>query len=240
MSRFVCVFAHTDDDLFFFNPYLCNQIRAGKKVTSIVLTTANLTFGEGYWLKREQGLRDAYSYMGDLPKWTQKSVIFPSLSKTLTKFVAGNVSIIFLRLPGGSMGGVDNLALKHLWTSQKKTVSTVDEANIYDRNTLTELLLRLLKSLQPYDLAMPDPVIYGYDHPDHHYAAVFILAALIGTGIPVKMFRCSYSIKNLPVNLTKEEQAMKTRALDIYRAQDIHAIPNVSFMSRQYFREAVV
>src|SRR3954463_4754618 len=59
----VDVVAHPDDDLFFLNPAVVKDIKAGKCVSTVYVTSGDAGRGTTYSRTRENGVRAAYAKM---------------------------------------------------------------------------------------------------------------------------------------------------------------------------------
>jgi LmbE family N-acetylglucosaminyl deacetylase len=108
----VFVSAHEDDDLLFMNPDIADAIANDHEVTVAYTTAGDLAAPrrDGYWIDRERGILEAYSFMlagisataytADLatlpPGWTASIVDLAGLH--VAQYTRDHVTLVFLRL----------------------------------------------------------------------------------------------------------------------------------------------
>ncbi|ROZ69403.1 PIG-L family deacetylase [Ramlibacter sp. WS9] len=193
------VVAHQDDDLFFMNPDLIHEIRAGRCVRTVYVTAGDAGQPEAYWKSREDGAKAAYLQMNQppsgpplLPSWNVSSAGVPGRVIDVHSLLNTKVSLVFLRLPDGARWGGGNASqgyksLHKLWTGTGTDVwrtaepgtgfiwdmKSVDNLNIYTLAQLQDVLLTLVNNYQPDRLKTLDHVgpHADMDHPDHHTVA---------------------------------------------------------------------
>ncbi|MEU8019942.1 PIG-L family deacetylase [Micromonospora parva] len=186
-TRSMAVVAHQDDDLYFMNPLLVNQMRHSQRHVTVCLTAGeadgrNAPAGseahaalpvnfEGFAAARFNGLRRAYGEMvlGDRDaEWRRDAItVGPGIEADLSTLVdAPGIQLVSLNLwctpPPGSPGGAGSL--QHLWTGEATVTPTmvplgspVSGSFGYSRESLIGALLHLLRDVEPTLLWTMDP-----------------------------------------------------------------------------------
>lgn len=239
------VVAHQDDDLLFMNPDLGDDIRAGRPVVTVYLTSgeSNAKDVPGYIAKRQAGVRAAYAAMaGAADDWRGSELrIDADHSVEQYELVARpEVKLVFVGLPEDHGG---QHSLRRLWADRSESVrattlvpagAKVPRAYRYTRYALLDLLQTLMTRFQPTVIRTQDSnpdTAYPhwrpfYDHPDHLMTAKF-------TGQAAELYRRSarqpvfvqvnyrdYNVEQVPVNLDEAQQRDKLDDFAAYRAHD--------------------
>ena len=99
----VNVVAHPDDDLYFVNPLILQDIRAGRCSTTIYVTSGDAGQSSSYYQKRELGVQAAYAKMaGVTNKWTTTvSLVGTKIVTQATLKAKPAVQLYFMNLPDG-------------------------------------------------------------------------------------------------------------------------------------------
>jgi LmbE family N-acetylglucosaminyl deacetylase len=239
------VVAHQDDDLLFMNPDLGDDVRSGRSVVTVYLTSgeSNAKDPAAYAAQRQVGVRAAYAAMAGVPDEWQGSALRIDADHSVEQYsltARPGVKLIFVNLPedhGGSH------ALRRLWADQSESVraetlvptgSQVPTSYRYSRYGLVDMLQTLMARFQPTVVrtqdANPDTAYPHwqpfYDHPDHLMTAKF-------TGEAAALYRRSarqpvfvevnyrdYNVERAPVNLDAAQQQDKLDDFAKYRAHD--------------------
>ncbi|MCU1366992.1 MAG: putative N-acetylglucosaminyl phosphatidylinositol deacetylase [Ilumatobacteraceae bacterium] len=247
------VVAHEDDDLLFLRPDLAADITAGKCIHTVFLTAGDDGLGSSYWLARETGAKAAYAQMSGLANsWTETDVVVTG--RTLATFhldAAPNISLTFVRLPDGGVGGLGfpstgSKSMQHLLDGTLASLQTIDGSATYTVADLTSTLTGLMTADQPDTIRTQDP-LGGFDdgdHSDHHSTARLTLAARQNYATPNTLVAYrGYPVSGLPSNLSSADQAAKTRVFLTYAANDSRTcqsegacapLAEGTWLSRQY------
>jgi LmbE family N-acetylglucosaminyl deacetylase len=239
------VVAHEDDDLLFMNPDLGDDVRSGRAVVTVYLTSgeSNSTDVPTYIAQRQAGVRAAYAAMaGVADDWRGSELpLDADHSVELYELKARpEVKLVFVNLPedhGGSH------ALRRLWADRNESVRSttflpkgaqVPKRYRYTRYALLDALQTLMARFQPSvvrtqdsnpDTGYPHWQPF-YDHPDHLMTAKF-------TDEAARLYRQSarkpvfvqigyrdYNIEQVPVNLDAAQQQDKLDDFAKYRVHD--------------------
>jgi LmbE family N-acetylglucosaminyl deacetylase len=239
------VVAHQDDDLLFMNPDLGDDIRSGRSVVTVYLTSgeSNAPDPAAYAAQRQLGVRAAYAAMAGVTDEWQGSAVRIDADHYVEQYSLAarpGVKLIFVNLPedhGGSH------ALKRLWSDRSESVraatlvprgSLVPRSYRYTRYGLVDMLQTLMARFRPTVVrtqdANPDTSYPHwqpfYDHPDHLMTARF-------TGEAADLYRRSalqpvfvevnyrdYNVERAPVNLDAAQQQDKLDDFAKYRVHD--------------------
>lgn len=188
-SGFLNVVAHPDDDILFVNPDAEKALAAGDRVRTVYVTSGDAGKAAGYWQSREEGVRNAYSKMANVPsRWTCAIRDYAGKIGTRCELEPQPlVSLVFLRLRDGRLaplwargGGVPFWL--ELWSGNyvapESPQTTVDDANTYTRSELVQVLAVIMTEFSPREIGMLDHSrAYGNDHSDHVAAGMFALEA---------------------------------------------------------------
>ena len=222
------VVAHQDDDLLFMNPDLENELRNGSCAVTVFVTAGDIGAGTSYWVERELGPQSAYNTMLGLAEntsWSANQRTFAGHSvHTVTSGGAGNVTLIYLRLPDGGLQGngfpsTGNESLAKLADGRISTIDAIDGSATYTRSGLVEMLAAIVAATAPTAVHTQDARAGQADHIDHIVTAQFSQEALIGFTGTVEAYR-GYTIANEPANVTGAELTRKTAALVAYSNHD--------------------
>lgn len=143
------VVAHEDDDLLFVNPEISDDIRAGRCVTTLYVTSGDAARGEAYWRGREEGEMAAYARMAARPDgWTEDTLIVNGHAVHRATLDGSPVTLLFLRLPD-RVGGWPDQTLQLLWLDPAARVRTLDRTQPYSRSSLIGVLLAILDTRRP-------------------------------------------------------------------------------------------
>jgi hypothetical protein len=221
------VVAHQDDDLLFMNPDVEDSIKAGARVRTVYVTAAG---SPNAWQARENGILNAYAVMANVAKnWScvpqtyvlNKTVILCTLNPQPL------VSVAFMRLPDGGLASLwARDSGPPFYVTPVPTLPTADNASVYNRAQITQVLSALMLEFAPDRLGTQDSTLaYGPDHSDHIASALFALEAEHTYIRPhqLRMYR-DYSVyvpwTNVPSpeaqNLSPAQHAEKVRIMEAY------------------------
>jgi hypothetical protein len=180
------IVAHEDDDLLFQSPDLLHDIRAGRNVRTVFVTTGDAAKGRAYWSSRERGSLAAYAQMAGVPNdWTVSDAGVDGASmRMLTLSGAPQISLVFMRLPDGNRRGTGMIRYNHeslmrLWNGSISSIRAVDGSAIYTRGSLRTAFAGLMTAggtttVRTLDWTIP----FGTgDNADHTAAALFVRQA---------------------------------------------------------------
>ncbi|MET8969083.1 PIG-L family deacetylase [Streptomyces hydrogenans] len=190
----VQIVAHPDDDLFFMNPDVVQNISAGIPVTSVYVTDGG-SFGvngipgrptpepdiPAYISSRQQGLRQAYALMLGARLFTpwERSVLPLPGGRTAEvnrlEYGGRTAELIFLNLRMHAKNGTRTVNLTRLWSTPGVTLptqpapeSTVQQKYTYTRKDLIETLVFLLSRRKPTLVRTLDPDPDTQIHDERH------------------------------------------------------------------------
>ncbi|MEO6090560.1 MAG: PIG-L family deacetylase [Umezawaea sp.] len=239
------VVAHEDDDLLFMNPDLGDDVRSGRPVVTVYLTSGESDAQDvpDYIARRQAGARAAYAAMAGVADDWRGSALQIDADHSVEQYelkAREEVKLIFVNLPedhGGSH------ALRRLWADRSESVrattllpsgARVPHRYRYTRYALLDLLQTLMARFQPTVVRTQDSnptTDYPhwqpfYDHPDHLMTAKF-------TDEAARLYRKSarqpvfvqigyrdYNIEQVPVNLDAAQQQDKLDDFAKYRVHD--------------------
>ena len=180
---------HPDDDLLFMNPDIRDGFAAGHEVTIVYLTSGDRNGSLSIALKREEGVRRAYTRMigGDATDSQWSSSLQTTVNgKPVDRWThpgAPDLQLYFMRLPNDSEG------LVKLWKGTTPTIAKLAEPQVtYTREELIDALAGFIDRTSANRVGTQDSTrSYGsyedasthlsqYDHREHHYGALFVLA----------------------------------------------------------------
>jgi LmbE family N-acetylglucosaminyl deacetylase len=257
-SNVVSIVAHEDDDLLFQSPDIIQLIRSGGCLRTIYMTAGDAANSQGYWQSREHGSEAAYATMLGQPnqQWTQSIVQLAPQAFVTEAHPTGNtsVSLIFMHLPDGNLDGrgfkVTNYdSLARLDSGRVKLLPSVDSLSNYSRDQLVSILALMLKAYKPNLVLGQTPYNAGQifpDHSDHMAAGRFARAALQQfdpSGIIPAKYYIGYPIHELPANVSKTDQQVKSDAFFAYAKYDAavcqsavacQPLPIGAYLQRQY------
>lgn len=232
------IVAHQDDDLLFMNPDILHDFQAGNCQRTVYITAgdAGLKF---QWLTREQGSEAAYAQMLGVtrPTWTERTL---ELGKGRYVKVANlkekpEVSLIFMHLPDGNLGGsgfaaTGSQSLEKLRNNQIRRIKTVDGQSSYTPTELTDSLFELMQIYQP-TLVRTQSTVQSEefpDHSDHQRVSDFATEAWqryqdsIGADnlvIPLSYY-VGYPVRTYAANVDGDDLAQKEAAFFAYARHD--------------------
>ncbi len=227
----VNVVAHPDDDLFFVNPLIAQDIRANRCSTTIYVTSGDAGRSSSYYAAREEGVRAAYAKMaGVANKWTTKPETFGGKRVMQSTLKARpTVQLFFMNLPDGFADGAGSTlsghtSLEKLYTGKVASLRTLDSPRqTYTRAAVTETLGRLMLSTLPRVVRTLDysGEFGDGDHSDHHAVGRFANDArsrfLPWTPIDGYL---GYTTTRLPANVAGADLQAKMDALFAYAPFD--------------------
>ncbi|MFF5290356.1 PIG-L family deacetylase [Paractinoplanes globisporus] len=185
--RHLNITAHPDDDLYFFNPDLQQEIKAGVEVLSICLTTGeadgrNFPSGDSrikdqpvrfheYAAARQHGLRSAYARMaaGDADSPWKRELVTARTGAPMevaTLIAEPRIRLVFLDLwneadkdPGYAASNV-----RLLWSGEAQKLHTMQPAGspmqagyTHSRQSLLDTLVELITDFKPDCVRLMDP-----------------------------------------------------------------------------------
>lgn len=170
------IIPHQDDDILFMNPALLHDVQAGNCIRTIYLTAGDAGVERGYWIKREEGARAAYSQALGLasPQWATYNLQFtPNTSLTATKLQdSQQVTLFFLHLPDGNpsgngFGNHHNESLQRVWNGSITTIHDVESHTAFTRDDLVTGLGQLMTTYQPAEVRTLETRSSNARYPDH-------------------------------------------------------------------------
>jgi LmbE family N-acetylglucosaminyl deacetylase len=227
----VQVVAHPDDDLFFVNPAILQDIRAGGCTTTVYVTSGDSGNADSYYLNREAGVRAAYAKMAGVSNlW----ITTPALvgTKMITRSILvlrPTVQLDFLRLPDGEPDGSGTArsgfqSLQQLYTGGTATLKTIDRpTQTYTAATLVDTLGRIMQAAAPTAIRTLDFTgAWGNgDHSDHLAVGRFALQARAkyAPKVPLTGY-VGYGTVDFPANVSGADLAAKQAAYFAYAPHD--------------------
>ncbi|MDL2363073.1 MAG: PIG-L family deacetylase [Patescibacteria group bacterium] len=224
------IVAHTDDDILFMNPDVTNKLRSGVCIRTVYITAGDDGRQKEYWLRREQGIRNAYAAMLGLPnEWTELHATINGRNlATYTLNGSNAINVIFMRLPDGGVNGdgfrQNNYgSLKKLSARTIHALRTVDDASTYTYPQLTKIIATIIATDNPNDIlttTASGPLSVG-DHSDHK--AVALIATRAATVAHSKAHILSYvgyTGNSLVPNLSDEDALLKREIFSAYAYDD--------------------
>ncbi|MCZ2829873.1 PIG-L family deacetylase [Modestobacter sp. VKM Ac-2986] len=248
------VVAHPDDDLFFINPDLANDLQAGVCTTTVYVTSGDAGQRNAYHRARERGIAAAYAAMAGAPDvWARARVTVAGRVLTeATLTGVPSVRLFFLRLPDGGMDGSGwprsaRTSLRQLVQGQVPVLWTVDSpAQAYGAEDLLAVLSGVMTHVRPTGIRTLDGE-RGHadgDHSDHHTVAQLTAAASArwDASVPVAGY-VGYPSAELPANVDGRELADKAATVEVYARFDrlLHldpvqdtVSPEAAWLARRY------
>ncbi len=226
--------AHYDDDLIFANPTVMHALDSGHHAHSFFFTAGDAGKGRSPYMDgRERGIRAAYDNMrGASGPWSDRSVVLDNgVTVTVTRPDGDDrVSLTFLRLPDGGLGGAGYEAtgrhsLRRLLTGELSSISTLDtgQALTLDllRSTVTELVLAHRATIVITHHPGPLGVASG-DHPDHQSVGRIVAEAVDAGPIDAEVvqYAIGYLAAERPANLDPDVLDRKLEVFASYAAHD--------------------
>nr|WP_281282166.1 PIG-L family deacetylase [Geodermatophilus aquaeductus] len=245
--------AHPDDDLFFLSPDIVHDLRAGRPVVTVYVTSGDAGRPDRYWRGRERGIGAAYARMvGAADRWSTSRVSIGTAVMTEAVLLDHPaVRLCFLRLPDGGMEGAGTprsgpASLQRLVNGTASVLWTVETpARAYSRSALLDVLGRFITELQPTVVRTLDHAgAWGDgDHSDHHAVARLLVAARDRSApdVPVVGY-VGYPVRDLPVNVDGADLNAKVDALAAYapfdplmcRPEEFQGRPEGAWLPRQH------
>ncbi|MEV0255278.1 hypothetical protein AB0H82_13620 [Streptomyces sp. NPDC050732] len=251
--------AHQDDDLLFINPAIAEDFDRGNCLRVVYVTAgdAHLEWAEGYVLRREMGVQQAYSALAGRPMrpgapspWKASPV--RAGGRTLHSVHLDNgplrpdIRLVFLRLPDGgwSREAARRQSLLALFQSRIRSLGAVDGSAQYTEPALISTLAALIERFRPCDVrtldfantALKSSGKEWADHSDHavtgRYLRLATLRARPARQTPrLTAYEGYGSGSSRPPNLGAVQSARKTAVFEHYY---IHDERRVSDCPRQY------
>ncbi len=229
----VNVVAHPDDDLFFVNPLIVQDIRAGRCSSTVYVTSGDAGQNASYYMKRELGVQAAYAKMaGVANKWTTTVTLVGTKIITRTTLTAKPaVQLYFMNLPDGFADGSgsaqsSNASLEKLYTGKVTSIRTLNLLRqTYSRANVIDTLGGLMTGLSPAATVVRtldfDGTFGDGDHSDHHAVGRFVLDARTKylPRIPINGY-LGYTTTRLPANVAGADLQAKSDALFAYAPFD--------------------
>ncbi|TFV78466.1 hypothetical protein E4P39_04525 [Blastococcus sp. CT_GayMR19] len=252
----VNVVAHPDDDLFFQNPAVRNDIVARKCVGTVYVTSGDAGQGAAYSRNREKGVQAAYAKMAGVSnKWQTKTVASSGQTVTTsTLLTAPQISLTFLRLPDGNPDGSGTSAsaftsLQQLHLGEIASLKTVDSpVQTYTWAGLVKTVGKVLTTLNATTVRTLDH-LGDYDEGDHsdHYTVARLAALARATYMPSAALvgYLGYPGESLSANVTGAEHTAKLAALMAYvpydpsTCQTLQACTANPWVARQHLATAL-
>ncbi|MFC9732757.1 PIG-L family deacetylase [Streptomyces roseolus] len=190
----VQIVAHPDDDLFFMNPDVVQNLTTGIPVTSVYITDGG-SFGvntipgrpdpepdiPAYVSSRQQGLRQAYALMLGaqlFTPWQRSVLLLPggrAAEVNRLEYGGRTAELIFLNLRMHAKNGTRTVNLTRLWSTPGVTLPTqsapespVRQSYTYTRKDLVETLVFLLSRRKPTLVRTLDPDPDTQVHDERH------------------------------------------------------------------------
>ena len=220
------IVGHPDDDLLFLSPDLTNNIKNGKCVITIFLTSGDAGLNKSYWISREEGIKAAYSsLLNSNNVWVEQKI--NSKNNVISIFTQKNnnkISLIFLRLPDGSYIGEGYMSnkyesLKKLWLNEIIFIHSLDSVAKYSKRSLISTLLDLMNIYIPGEINTQDFIgnFVDGDHSDHYASAYLSYEAEKNYLKPHKIASyMDYAIESKPENVFGEEKKKKQKVFMAY------------------------
>jgi LmbE family N-acetylglucosaminyl deacetylase len=234
------IVAHEDDDLLFMNPDIWNDVKTGNCVRTLYLTAGDAGNGDSYWRDRERGAKAAYNVMlglGNETLWTERV-----LKLADDQFVtiaqpqqAPHVSLVFMHLPDGGVGGSGfdrsrHESLHRLETGDISTIHSVDRQSSYSAGELTQAISKLIAFYQPAAIrtqSVHTGALFP-DHSDHGVVGRIVqssYAAYQGQypgrpAVPISYY-LGYRSHALAQNVDGDQLSAKREAFRAYAAFDV-------------------
>lgn len=260
------IVAHQDDDLLFMNPDVQKSITEGNCVRTVYLTAGDAGHSSFYWLKREKGAQAAYSQMTGAPKtdWVERTIKLDDKQFAIMAAPKSDlkISLMYLRLPDGNVGGqgfsgTNSQNISKLHSGQITDITSVDKQSVYTNQQLVGALVKLMELYKPNLIRTQStmPSVKFPDHADHvgvsvltqdAYTQYLTTANQDASAVSLSKYY-GYPVRELPSNLSIEEQQNKTATFLAYSQNDgavchsTHECQNTStywnYLSRQYIQK---
>ena len=228
----VNVVAHPDDDLYFVNPLILQDIRAGRCSTTIYVTSGDAGQSSSYYQKRELGVQAAYAKMaGVTNKWTTTvSLVGTKIVTQATLKAKPAVQLYFMNLPDGFADGAGsalsgNASLEKLYTGKVTTIRTLGPLRqTYTRANVIDTIGRLITTTPAATAVRTldfDGAFGDGDHSDHHAVGRFVNDARSRylPKTPISGY-LGYTTTRLPANVAGADLQGKMDALFAYAPFD--------------------
>lgn len=215
------IVAHPDDDLLFLSPDLLHDISAGKCIVSVFITAGDAGLDSKYWLKREEGIKNAYAKMDD-----------------------SKVTLVFLRLPDGNFEGTgyksnNQQSISGLYRRKIAKINSLDGSKTYTKESLIKALLLLMQTYKPVEIHTQD--FLGKpgqgDHSDHYFTGYFVRLAEDKYQRPHTIVSyLDYLVQSKPINISEKDYLDKRNAFMSYAQHDAEALKQnyLPWLWRQY------
>ena len=225
------IVAHEDDDILFMNPAIQQQLDAGMCMQTIYLTAGDAGLGSAYWTERELGPDAAYATMAGSPDSWQPTSVAIAGHALAARTLPDNprLTLIFLRLPDGNLGGQGFAATEYgsihkLQTGEISTIKSVDGLNEYSDQELVGVLRGLMHAYRPSIIntqAYNEGLVANGDHSDHQTAGYYTdqAAKAYYSGTQPHHY-LGYQLGGMPNNLTDSQLGDKQTIFEAYAARD--------------------
>ena len=229
--------AHQDDTLLFQSPALLQDIQSGRCVRTVFVTAGDAGRPASYWEGREEGVEAAYAQMAGVnDDWSASQISADGhLIRLETLDGDPDVSVVFMRLPGGSPSGEgyerDGFqSPTKLWKGGSggsaptiSSIEAVDGSATYTYQGLIDTLAALMGSFEPRQVATQNYTekFVGPDHADHVAIAYFARAAsALYDGLHRLRAFQDYETSSRPQNVFGELLGAKSFAFYTYGVHD--------------------
>jgi LmbE family N-acetylglucosaminyl deacetylase len=237
-GRTLATAAHQDDTLLFMSPRLQSELDSGRCLRTVFVTAGDAGQPASYWEGREAGVEAAYAELtGVANSWTTSSLVSAGHTLRLRTLSADpRVSIVFMRLPDGGMGGgfpaYGNQSIVKLWcsanpsaecTQTETEIEAVDKSAKYTYQGLLDTLSGLIGEFGPTQIWTQDyeEAVFATDHPDHVVTGRLTRAAAALDPDPHKLLAVwDYKTMEMPVNVSGTPLTRKQHAYYTYGAHD--------------------
>jgi LmbE family N-acetylglucosaminyl deacetylase len=224
------IVAHEDDDILFMNPTIENDIAAGMCVHSVYVTAGDDGQPSSYWELREQGPDAAYATMAGLPDNWQDSTTTLNGHPMQVHTLEGlpSLSLIFLRLPDGNLGGegfasTNYESLLKLRNGTIPSLVTIDGTSSYTTQDLIAQLVSIMELTKPTVIntqAFSDILANG-DHADHQAVGYFTTHAAQSYHGKAQLHRyIGYQVNTMSSNLSPAQMSTKQTVFSAYEHED--------------------
>lgn len=220
------IVAHEDDDLLFLSPTLLHEVQSGLSVRTIFLTAGDAGQGADYWTSRQEGSKAAYAQMSGVANtWTQSDAGIPGFNIPMfTLDQNPGISLVFLQLPDGNLGGegFGSGSLQQLWQGSIDSLTSRGGSS-YTKDDLVNVLRQLADNLGYSHINTQDFVnSYGDgDHSDHHTTAYFVHEAFADCASNASITAyMGYPLTSQPANINAATLGQKKAAFYTYGGYD--------------------
>lgn len=228
------VWAHADDDLIFAGTQLPRVIGAGGCVRTVFLTDGDAGRGVDYTRGRVDGIRRAYDVVrGAATGWGEQELVLPSgVSVSLHTPVGDTrVSLVFLHLPDGNLGGegypaTGGSSLTKLAAGSIATLTQSSSGRPLAWGELVGALNDLITGYEPASLYTHVPgaahSLSEGDHADHAVTGILVRKAWFAAprGPSAISYAMGYPTQWYPANISGPPLEQKLAVFRAYAVND--------------------